>query len=54
MSKKITEKILESIGNIKQGRLTIILPSGKELHLGGNAPGHHATLTVTDNRFFRW
>ncbi|MGI9461391.1 MAG: class I SAM-dependent methyltransferase [Alphaproteobacteria bacterium] len=50
--RNLSEKFLESIGNIKKGELTITLPSGKKLKLGGYQPGHRAHLTIKNNRFF--
>ncbi|CAN5254009.1 cyclopropane-fatty-acyl-phospholipid synthase family protein [soil metagenome] len=39
--------------NWKVGTLTFVLPSGREILIGGAAPGPHARLIVNDFRFVR-
>ncbi len=52
VSKKLIERLMESVGNIKKGELIITLPSGRDLHIGGQNPGHRSHIVVKDYRFF--
>lgn len=52
MQQQALDKFLQSFTNIRNGTLTIALPTGRVLHLGGQQPGHNAQLVVKDWRFF--
>lgn len=48
----LVEKFLQNFSNITRGTLTLTLPNGKIITLGGKATGLNASLQIHDLRFF--
>jgi len=44
--------VLRFLSNLKKGSASITMPSGEIINLGNGEGDIHASITISDNRFF--